>query len=85
MLERTKRIAEKAPRYASLEDFIFDVTLSREVGYGWFEGRLYELYPGGRCIRLLTACCKCDTKPKMWFMTNPKICVLCGLPEVELE
>jgi len=49
-MKRIDRIAVAALEYADGDILMSAVLGTRQALYGWVRGRLYQLYPGGRCI-----------------------------------
>lgn len=45
-----KEASRRAKTYYSFAEFAWAVRDAFEMKYGWVDGRLYQLWPGGRCI-----------------------------------
>lgn len=50
MLIRVVEASKTAPTYPKFDDFLLHVHGSQQKEFGWVDGSLYELWPGGRCI-----------------------------------
>ena len=44
------RMAKEAQTFVSLHFIFRESQLRQEAVYGWSCGRLYHVYPGGRCV-----------------------------------
>jgi len=51
MLQRIENAAREAPEYDSLKALRADARRMEHKTFGWVDGDLYEVWPGGRAVK----------------------------------